>query len=154
MKKNNPGGTHPNNPFQKSRVRAGVSQETAAETLGCSTRTLQRYEEVGGDPRVSVILEMMSLYKCEFSDLFPSVSDEKPPPPEEDILDYRLPMPVTSVRCYPACMDLSTYPLCPRCALPMEREYQCFCEHCGQALDWKGFSKAVIVFSHSSNGAR
>jgi len=31
----------------------------------------------------------------------------------------------------------------------MEREYQCFCDHCGQALDWTGFSKAVIVLAHS-----
>ena len=53
----------------------------------------------------------------------------------------------TAVRFYPECPDLFTYPLCPRCALPMEREYQRFCEHCGQALDWDCFSKAVIVIS-------
>ena len=67
---------------------------------------------------------------------------------------YRTPMPVTAVRYYPACPDLFTYPLCPRCGLTMEREYQRFCEHCGQALDWKDLSKAIIVRTRSPHEAR
>ena len=67
----------------------------------------------------------------------------------DDALSFRVPMSVNTVRRYSACPDLFTYPLCPRCNLPMEREYQCFCDHCGQALDWTGFSKAVIVLAHS-----
>ena len=55
--------------------------------------------------------------------------------PYADAETYRSPMPVTAVRCYPACPGLFTYPLCPNCPLPMEREYQRFCDHCGQALD-------------------
>ena len=27
----------------------------------------------------------------------------------------------------------------------MEREYQSYCDRCGQALDWKGFSKALVI---------
>ena len=72
----------------------------------------------------------------------------------DDALSFRVPMSVNTVRRYSACPDLFTYPLCPRCNLPMEREYQCFCDHCGQALDWTGFSKAVIVLVHFPNGAR
>ena len=67
---------------------------------------------------------------------------------------YRSPMAVTAVRCYPNCPNLFTYPLCPRCAFPMEREYQRFCDHCGQALDWRNLSKAIVVLAHSSNEAR
>ena len=144
MKKNKLGGRHPNNPFQKARVKAGFSLETAAEKLGCGLSTIQRYEEKPCDTPLSVVREMKELYKCEFSDLFPLGDDEKPPPCS---VCYRFPMLVTSVRFYPECPDLFTYPLCPRCALPMEREYQRFCEHCGQALDWDCFSKAVIVIS-------
>ena len=154
----NPGGKHPSNSFQKARVSAGVSQETAAETLGCSTRTLQRYVEKGCDPPISVIRRMMSLYKFEFADLYPDTPDEKPPPLKKNIFSqtecYRLPMPVTSVRYYPACPELSTYPLCPRCDLPMEREYLRFCVHCGQALDWKVFSKALIILARFPYGSR
>lgn len=71
-----------------------------------------------------------------------------------DAKNYRDPMIVTAVRCYSACSEQFTYPLCPRCSLPLEREYQHFCEHCGQALDWKDLSKAIVVLSHSSNEAR
>ena len=76
------------------------------------------------------------------------------PNSDRDPATYRIPQPVTAVRCYPSCPELFTYPLCPRCGLAMEREYQRFCEHCGQALDWNGFSKALIVLPYSSNGAR
>ena len=67
---------------------------------------------------------------------------------------YRIPMPVVAVRAYPAAPKLFTYPLCPKCSLPMEREYQRFCDHCGQALDWIAFSKAVIVLANFPNEAR
>ena len=62
-------------------------------------------------------------------------------------LSFRTPMRVLSVRRYSARPELSTYPLCPRCNLPMEREYQHFCDHCGQALSWKGFSRATVIFA-------
>ena len=74
--------------------------------------------------------------------------------PSADAETYRSPMSVTAVRCYTSCPELSTYPLCPRCSLPMEREYQPFCDHCGQALNWSYLSKAVVLFAHSSNEAR
>lgn len=35
---------------------------------------------------------------------------------------FRIPQPVTAVRCYPPCPHLFTYPLCPRCGSTMERE--------------------------------
>lgn len=37
------------------------------------------------------------------------------------------------------------YPLCPRCNNTVEREYQAFCVCCGQKLDWRMLSKAVIM---------
>ena len=63
----------------------------------------------------------------------------------DEALLHRRPMCVIVVRRYSFCPELSTYPLCPSCNLPMEREYQRFCDHCGQALDWKGFSHAVVI---------
>ena len=35
----------------------------------------------------------------------------------------------------------------------MEREYHCFFDHCGQDLDWKRLSKAVVLLAHSPDGA-
>ena len=54
-------------------------------------------------------------------------------------------MPVTAVRYYSGCPKMFSFPLCPRCKQPMEREYQSFCDHCGQKLDWNQLSKAVVV---------
>ena len=64
---------------------------------------------------------------------------------EQNALSYRDPMPVTAVRYYSSCPEMFSYPICPRCKQPMEREYQSFCDHCGQKLDWSQLSKAVVV---------
>ena len=64
---------------------------------------------------------------------------------ERNALSYRDPMSVTAVRYYSGCPKLFSYPICPRCKQPMEREYQSFCDHCGQKLDWSQLSKAVTV---------
>ena len=64
-------------------------------------------------------------------------------------------MRVFAVRRYSAYPGLSTYPLCPRCDLLMEREYQRYCDHGGQALSRKGFSRAIVILAWTtSNGAR
>lgn len=62
------------------------------------------------------------------------------------LIPHRFPMPVNTVRVFPVRTDLMTYPVCPRCKQTMEREYQAFCNYCGQKLNWKRFSKAVILF--------
>lgn len=30
----------------------------------------------------------------------------------------------------------STYPICPRCGIMLEREHMKFCDNCGQRLKW------------------
>ncbi len=51
----------------------------------------------------------------------------------EKELSYRLPLFVTE--CF-ILQNKYSYPICPRCRITLEREYQCFCDRCGQALDW------------------
>lgn len=55
---------------------------------------------------------------------------------------YRLPMTVSEIYLY---RDRNTYPVCPRCKTTLEREYQSYCDRCGQALNWDKFDKALIV---------
>lgn len=55
---------------------------------------------------------------------------------------YRKPMPVNEICIF---RNGDAYPRCPRCHLTLEREYQSFCDRCGQALDWSEFHKALIV---------
>ena len=30
--------------------------------------------------------------------------------------------------------------ICPRCKIPLSREFMSFCDSCGQRLSWNGFS--------------
>ena len=61
---------------------------------------------------------------------------------------YRMKMPVTEVMLFP---DGSSYYVCPRCHITMEREFMHFCDRCGQRLDWKGYKKARIVYPDQRN---
>lgn len=38
------------------------------------------------------------------------------------------------------------FPKCPRCGTTMEREYQRFCDRCGQRLSWRDFDDAEVIY--------
>ena len=38
------------------------------------------------------------------------------------------------------------FPKCPRCGSTMEREYQRFCDRCGQRLSWRDFDDAEVIY--------
>ena len=56
---------------------------------------------------------------------------------------YRIPMTVAEIHIF---RDRCLYPLCPRCKITMEREYQSFCDRCGQRLDWNNFENVKKVY--------
>ena len=58
-----------------------------------------------------------------------------------DAATYRFPFPVTKVI---ACAN-TTYPICPRCAVSLDREYMSFCDRCGQKLNWDLFEYAKVI---------
>lgn len=58
---------------------------------------------------------------------------------------YRLPMAVNEICVFSHCSDGPAYPVCPRCAATMEREYMAFCSRCGQRLDWQHYASAKII---------
>lgn len=55
---------------------------------------------------------------------------------------FRSSMAVTQVYRY---RDGSVYAVCPRCGVTMEREYQSYCDRCGQCLGWTSFAQAAVV---------
>ena len=69
------------------------------------------------------------------------------PSPAWREMAFRTPMPVTHIRCfrYSYPYALTCFPVCPQCGITMEREYQTYCDRCGQCLSWKGFSKAAVI---------
>lgn len=55
---------------------------------------------------------------------------------------YRIPLRVTEYILYKESYGFeSAYFICPRCDITMEREYQAYCDRCGQRLDWAGIDK-------------
>lgn len=59
-----------------------------------------------------------------------------------DAVSYRIPLPVTRVIAY----YKTTYPICPRCAVSLDREYMSFCDRCGQKLNWDLFEYAKVTY--------
>ena len=56
---------------------------------------------------------------------------------------YRRPMQVREFIFYPSMFGTeSEFFLCPRCDITMEREYQSYCDRCGQHLGWRCIGKA------------
>ncbi len=56
-------------------------------------------------------------------------------------ITYRVPLPVTKVLVLP---NDTSYPICPKCFVSIEREYMSFCDRCGQKLSWNLFENAEI----------
>lgn len=57
-------------------------------------------------------------------------------------LGYRQPMAVLELARHGSG---GLFPLCPRCGSAMEREYQGYCDRCGQRLDWRGLPRARVI---------
>lgn len=55
-------------------------------------------------------------------------------------LTYRMPLQVKEIRTF---ANGHSYPVCPRCANTMDREYMLFCDRCGQKLNWLYFTLAT-----------
>ena len=58
---------------------------------------------------------------------------------------FRAPMSVTEVHQF---RNGDTYPVCPQCHITVAREYQAYCDRCGQCLSWNAFPQAVIVMKN------
>lgn len=64
---------------------------------------------------------------------------------------YRLPLPVTKMVQFP---NGDTNPICPRCDRSFEREYQLYCDCCGQHLGWRLYDFAAIEYAPRKNGKK
>ena len=52
--------------------------------------------------------------------------------------DYHVPREVENIVVY-GCNY--SFPICPRCEIALERDYQAFCDRCGQKLKWDVYHK-------------
>lgn len=59
--------------------------------------------------------------------------------------EYRLPLAVSQIL---FSLNEDSYPICPRCGVTLEREYQSFCDRCGQCLDWNGYPRGAAIVKY------
>jgi hypothetical protein len=58
---------------------------------------------------------------------------------------YRYPIVVSEYRLYQEAFGREyIYYYCPRCDITLNREFQFFCDRCGQRLNWKHIDKARL----------
>ena len=142
MKKKKVSGAHPKSPLQQARIKAGLTQEYLAEILDCGTRSVQGYEAGRCDPPLAKLRKMMSLYECEFADLYAqqfwcvSLCSA----------GYRQKMPITEIMVFHTHFGETGFYVCPRCKLTLDRDFVSFCDRCGQYLDWKDYRKAKLIY--------
>ena len=138
--------------LQNEKSRRNTTLKEFANDLGISRSTLRRYMHGGGNMSLSSLDHLSDCLRVSIGDLIgdtdhsiPSGAEHNHATPETTAKSYRRPMSVTEVFYYvDSLIGPTTYPICPRCGMTMEREYQSYCDRCGQALDWDGLEKAVI----------
>ena len=64
-----------------------------------------------------------------------------------EVMSYRVPLQVKTICAYPKFQGgYTAFPVCPRCQITLEREYQAFCDRCGQALGWDDYKNAIVIY--------
>lgn len=111
-----------------------LSYEAASEQCNISSRYFGDIARGKTAPTILTLEKICVGFDLTPNDLLISTSVLKE-------LAFRNSMPVTNV-CYFRCSNgISTFPVCPKCGITLEREYQPFCDRCGQCLNWKSFSE-------------
>jgi transcriptional regulator with XRE-family HTH domain len=60
---------------------------------------------------------------------------------EQQAVTYRFPMAVSTAKIFRSSLGYSSFPVCPRCSSTLVREYQAYCDRCGQCLGWDFYPK-------------
>lgn len=118
----------------------GWSYEIAAGHCGLSARYFGDIARGQTAPSINTLEKLCSGFQLLPNDLLVS-------PVMIQELIFRTPMEVTQCRGYNGWFGFTTYPVCPQCQQTLEREYQAFCDRCGQKLCWEGYSKAKMIYT-------
>lgn len=116
-----------------------ISYEKASERCGISPRYFGSIARGQTAPTVNTLEKICVGFEKTPNDLlgFTTVDEE---------LSYRIPMQVKNFRRQFFLYGTYTvYPVCPHCQCCIEREFQAFCDRCGQKLDWRAYQHATLL---------
>lgn len=116
-----------------------LSYEAASELCDLSPRYFGSIARGKTAPTVNTLQKLCVGFDRTPNELLGfSTSDEE--------LSYRFAMQVMHYRQHLSLHSSYTiFPVCPRCHSNMEREYQAFCDRCGQKLSWDFFHYAALT---------
>ena len=69
-------------------------------------------------------------------------------------LSYRHGMRVRELMVFKSWRPETSFYVCPRCGITMEREFMKYCDRCGQCLDWTMHAQAKIVYPRKKRGVK
>lgn len=72
-----PSTKHPDSPMANARLAKGLTQKQLAEKLGCSTRTIYRWETGSGRPSAQALKKIARALGCQTEDLIAPISDDR-----------------------------------------------------------------------------
>ena len=116
-----------------------LSYEAAAELCDLSSRYFGDIARGKTSPTVNTLEKLCNGLNRTPNELlgFPAAGEE---------FSFRFPRQVIHYRQHPSCNpSFATFPVCPRCHCNLEREYQSFCDRCGQKLGWDCFHYATLM---------
>lgn len=115
-----------------------LSYEEASERCNISARYFGSVARGQTCPSVATLEKLCSGFEKTPNELLrvPSLHPE---------LVFRRPMPVRAVRCMLLSGRLTGFAVCPQCGSSIEREYQNFCDRCGQMLDWSDYDRSAVI---------
>ena len=69
-------------------------------------------------------------------------------------LSYRHGMRVQELMVFRSWRPETSFYLCPRCGITLEREFVKYCDRCGQCLDWTMRAQAKVVYPGKKRRAK
>jgi len=121
---------------KKIRTEMKLSQLKFAMECDISLDILNQIERERTNPRLSTLQKICAYVGCSVAELLRV--DE----PTDEKLSYRDELTVTHAI---VAENGYSFAICPRCNNSFEREYQAFCDRCGQKLGWKNYKKATKI---------
>ena len=109
------------------RKSKNLTQEKLALESEISLSYLRLIEHGKANPTINELLKISHALNFDFQNPFSvNLASSKL---------FRIPMPVTDI----IFLGNNSFSVCPRCHNSLERDFQTFCDRCGQALLWKDF---------------
>lgn len=113
-----------------------LSYEKIAEKCDLSSKFVGNVIRRKSVPSITSLEKMCTAFNCTPNDIL-RISQKQ--------AEYRSAMPVEEFHQVPFENGTTCYPICPRCGGIIDREYQEYCDQCGQRLGWNDIDKATVV---------